>query len=152
MKKVRFIALLAIMLLVTVSAQATDFPEEPALQGNDTAITVPEVTPDTSTVMSEQQTDTAETKTTTQEQQTAALDGNTGAPGHEAASEVSEASEEGSARQAVANAASAVADTTDTASMVCGAVGPAGGLAAVPCIAAQGVNLIANGISWLFSR
>ena len=150
MKKVRFIALLAIMLLVTVSAQATDFPEEPALQGNDTAITVPEVTPDTSAAASEQQTDTAETETMAHEQQTVTIDGNTVAP-VETVSEVSEASE-GSARQAVANAASAVANTTNTASMVCGATGPAGGLAAVPCIAVQGVNLIANGISWLFSR
>lgn len=54
-------------------------------------------------------------------------------------------------RQDISDAAAAVEKTTDLAAIACG-IAPANGLAAVPCLAAQGINLLSAGVSWIFGK
>jgi len=54
-------------------------------------------------------------------------------------------------REAPGETAAAVEKTTDLAAVTCG-IAPANGLAAIPCIAAQGINLLSAGVSWLFGK
>ncbi len=60
-------------------------------------------------------------------------------------------SDEAGGRETVGDTAAAVEKTTDLAAVTCG-IAPANGLAAIPCIAAQGINLLSTGVSWLFGK
>ena len=60
-------------------------------------------------------------------------------------------SDEAGGRETVGDTAATVEKTTDLASVTCG-IAPANGLAAIPCIAAQGINLLSAGVSWLFGK
>ena len=60
-------------------------------------------------------------------------------------------SDEAGDRGAVGDTAAAVEKTTDLTAVTCG-IAPANGLAAIPCIAAQGINLLSAGVSWLFGK
>lgn len=62
-----------------------------------------------------------------------------------------DASDETGGREAVGDTAAAAEKTTDLAAVTCG-IAPANGLAAIPCIATQGINLLSAGVGWLFGK
>ncbi len=59
--------------------------------------------------------------------------------------------DESDAKKAVGDAAATVGRMTNLAAVTCGIV-TVDGLAAVPCLAAQGINLLSAGVSWILGK